>query len=124
MARALTAVPELKTFLISKGFSFALDDYGTGYSNVFQVMNLPFKTVKIDRSLLEDQRNSRLFLKGTIRIFLDLGIEPVIEGIENRQQLDMVKELGAQTMQGFFFSPPLLDNDYADFVKSGNRIKK
>lgn len=110
--------------MISKGFSFALDDYGTGYSNVFQVMNLPFKTVKIDRSLLEDQRNSRLFLKGTIRIFLDLGIEPVIEGIENRQQLDMVKELGAQTMQGFFFSPPLLDNDYADFVKSGNRIKK
>ena len=87
-------------------------------------MNLPFKTVKIDRSLLEDQRNSRLFLKGTIGIFLDLGIEPVIEGIENRQQLDMVKELGAQTMQGFFFSPPLLDNDYADFVKSGNRIKK
>ena len=108
--------------MIGMGFSFALDDYGTGYSNAFQVMNMPFRTVKIDRSLLDEQKRSRLFLKGTIGIFLDLGIEPVIEGIETKQQMDMVSELGAKTMQGFFLSPPLLDNDYVAFVKSGNRM--
>lgn len=117
----------LKAFMdemIEQGFSFALDDYGTGYSNALQVMKMPFKTVKIDRSLLDEESRSRKFLDGTIKIFLDLGIEPLIEGIETKQQLDLVTKLGASLMQGFFFSPPLVDEDYMAFVRNGNKATK
>ena len=103
--------------MIEMGFSFALDDYGTGYSNVIQVLSLPFKVVKLDKVLLSEGQKSRSFLEGTIRMFKDLDMVCVVEGIETREQFDMVTSLGGVWMQGFLFSPPLEEEEYLAYIK-------
>ncbi len=105
------------TQMIKMGFSFALDDYGTGYSNAIQVIRMPFKTIKIDKILLGDSLKSKGFLQSTIRMFIDLGMETVIEGVETKEQLDRVVSYGADHIQGFLFSPPLIDVDYLAYLK-------
>ena len=74
--------------MISLGFSFALDDYGTGYSNVQRILKMPFSTVKVDRTFLTDDARSIHFLEATIKLFLELDIEPVMEGVETEEQLE------------------------------------
>ncbi len=103
--------------MIALGFSFALDDYGTGYSNAIQVLRMPFKIIKIDRILLNEGRKSREFLSSTIRMFRELGLELVVEGVENREQLNRVVDYGANYIQGFLFSKPLNDVDYLSYIK-------
>ncbi len=102
--------------MIALGFSFALDDYGTGYSNAIQVIRMPFKTIKIDKVLLNEGKKSRLFLEATIRMFDDIGMEMVMEGVETKEQLDRVVSYGVSLIQGFLFSPPLVDVDYLSHI--------
>ena len=102
--------------MIDMGFSFALDDYGTGYSNAIQVLSMPFRVVKLDKVLLSEGQKSRSFLASTIRMFRDLGMVCVVEGIETREQYDMVTSLGGVWMQGFLFSPPLSDKEYLKYI--------
>ena len=109
----------LKSFMTQMmrlGFSFALDDYGTGYSNILQVLNLPFSTVKIDKVLLENDDKGSKFLESTIKLFTELGIETVIEGVESKAILDRVVRSGAKKIQGFLYSPPLVTNDYLRYI--------
>ena len=108
--------------MISRGFSFALDDYGTGYSNALQVMSMPFKFVKIPSVISSKQERSRRFIDGTIRLFMDLGISTVVEGVETKEQLDEVKSLGVNYIQGFYYSVPLEENDYIAYIKGGRTI--
>ena len=115
----------LQTFMksiISRGFSFALDDYGTGYSNALQVMSMPFSFVKIPSVISTKQARSRQFIDGTIRLFMDLGISTVVEGVETTEQLDYVKSIGVRYIQGFLFSPPLEEDDYLAYIKGGKKI--
>ena len=107
--------------MIQMGFSFALDDYGTGYSNILQVMKLPFATVKIDKTLLDEADKGKRILESTIKLFCELGLEIVVEGVESKSLLDRVTELGAKQIQGYLYSPPLLEDAYIAFVKNGNR---
>ena len=120
-AKSSEMLMSFMTQMIRLGFSFALDDYGTGHSNIIQVMNLPFSTVKIDKGLLDDEDKGAKFLESTIKLFKDLEIEPVIEGVESKTLLDRVRQYGASMIQGFLYSPPLTENDYLKFIKNGNR---
>ena len=108
--------------MISRGFSFALDDYGTGYSNALQVMSMPFSFVKIPSVISTRQDKSRKFIDGTIRLFMDLGISTVVEGIETKEQLDDVTSLGVGYIQGYLFSQPLEEDDYLAYIKGGKKI--
>ena len=102
--------------MIELGYSFALDDYGTGYSNALQVLSLPFRVVKLDKILLEEGQKSRRFLEGTLRMFSDLGLVTVVEGIETKEQYDMVVSMGTLWMQGYLFSPPLPEKEYLAYI--------
>lgn len=103
--------------MIAKGFNFALDDYGTGFANILQVLKLPFRDIKIDRTLLNENEKCRTFLASAIEMFLKLGLDPVIEGVETQEQLKLVTDLGASTIQGFLFSPPLVEDDFMKFIQ-------
>lgn len=110
--------------MIEKGFSFALDDYGTGYSNALQVLSMPFSVVKLDKVLLTEGQKSRNFLESTIRLFKDLNMVCMVEGIETKEQFDMVTSLGGLWMQGYLFSPPLDEREYLEYIKQGSRAVK
>ena len=110
--------------MIEMGFSFALDDYGTGYSNSIQVLSMPFRVVKLDKVLLSEGQKSRVFLESTISMFKSMNVVCVVEGIETKEQYDMVTSLGGVWMQGFLFSPPLSEEDYLAYIRKNGKASE
>ncbi|MGE8361746.1 sensor domain-containing protein [Pseudomonas sp.] len=92
------------------GVRFAIDDFGTGYSSLTYLKRLPLDRLKVDRSFTQDLENggSGLMLVQTIlMIARNMGLECVAEGIESQHQLDVLREQGCALGQGYFFSQPL-----------------
>ena len=105
------------------GFRFALDDYGTGYSNISRFSSLPISIVKIDKSLVDEceDKDVMKILDYSFNIVKDLNKETVVEGVETEKQLEKFKKYGATYIQGYYFSKPLDFESYVDFVKKNNR---
>lgn len=90
------------------GFSIAMDDFGTGYSSLARLSMLPFDIVKIDRSiLLAASSGNKAILESTITLIKRLGLAVVVEGVETLEQLSLIQELGANSVQGFLLSKPV-----------------
>ena len=102
------------------GVSFSLDDYGTGYSNIKRVIQMPVKIIKLDKSFVDDQHNPkmRVVLKNTVAMLKDINMEIVVEGIETQEMLDFFTELQCDFIQGYFFSKPLPKPEFISFLKS------
>ncbi|MEM9116421.1 MAG: EAL domain-containing protein [Cyanobacteria bacterium P01_F01_bin.56] len=94
----------------SLGIDISLDDFGTGFSPLSCLHQLPINTVKIDRSfvnqLLSSDRDSSI-IKAILRLSQTLGLTTVAEGIETKAQLEALKALRCTAGQGFYFSPPM-----------------
>lgn len=105
--------------MLKHGFRFVLDDFGAGYANITQVVNLPFYAVKLDRTLLSrnntEETNDVVF-KDMLFMLKRLHMVTVVEGVETREQLDRVIELRADYVQGFYYSHPLPAEEYIDFL--------
>ncbi|PCJ35373.1 MAG: diguanylate phosphodiesterase [Cellvibrionales bacterium] len=96
--------------LKSMGFALAIDDFGTGYSSLHYLKNLPVDILKIDRSFIKEieiNPDDKPIVKGIIALADSLGLTTIAEGIENEQQMAIVKELGCSTVQGYLISRPL-----------------
>jgi EAL domain-containing protein (putative c-di-GMP-specific phosphodiesterase class I) len=93
-----------------KGIGLAIDDFGTGYSSLMQLRQLPFTEVKIDQSFVADavrSRDSRLIIKSVADLAHGLGLSATAEGVENEEQLRLIRELGCDQVQGYLVSQPL-----------------
>jgi EAL domain-containing protein (putative c-di-GMP-specific phosphodiesterase class I) len=93
-----------------KGIGLAIDDFGTGYSSLMQLRQLPFTEVKIDRFFVSDavqSADSRLIVKTIIELAQGLGLTATAEGVETREQLRLLRELGCDVVQGFLIAQPL-----------------
>ena len=96
--------------LKAQGFMLSMDDYGTGYSNMEGIFALDFDVVKIDKSILwsaENNSNGRIILKNSVNMIHDLGCKVLVEGVEKKEHIEMLRSLGADYLQGFFFSKPV-----------------
>jgi len=111
--------------------TFSLDDYGSGYSNVNYLVDLPFSIVKIDKYLIwaaMKKVTSRRVLENMIKMFKSIDLKVVAEGIEDMEMLDMVRNLGVDFIQGYFFSKPVskeriierLNQDYINKILGEN----
>ncbi len=92
------------------GFRFALDDFGSGYANVTQAVNLPFFAVKLDRTLLARDAgggNNAVVFEATLRMFRRLGMVTIVEGVETEEQLRCAQRLRADFIQGFYYARPM-----------------
>ena len=93
-----------------KGIGLAIDDFGTGYSTLMQLRQLPFTEVKIDRFFVSDavkSQESRLIVKAVVELAHGLGLTVTAEGVETREQLQSLAELGCDVAQGYLISQPL-----------------
>jgi diguanylate cyclase (GGDEF)-like protein/PAS domain S-box-containing protein len=97
------------SLLHGAGVCIALDDFGTGYSSLSWLSQLPIDQVKIDRSiishLVDVERTSNL-VRGFVRVFQDLGLSVVAEGVETEAQRDALLAMGCPMGQGFLFGQP------------------
>lgn len=108
------------------GFAVALDDFGSGYSNLSCLNTLPINYLKIDRSLVwqagTDLRSLEL-LDGVVKLGKSLGYQIVIEGVEDEVTAGLVKALNVDEIQGYFYSRPLPYPQMVEFIESHNAKK-
>ncbi len=111
LGRALAVLARLKLF----GCKLSIDDYGTGYSSVKQLSNIPFDELKIDRSLIDGITRSRqlqIIFDSTLTMCNKLGLSVVAEGIEKKHDWDYLQRKGCHVCQGYFVSKPLSEVDF------------
>ena len=100
------------------GVSVAIDDFGAGYSSLSYLKNLPFSKLKIDREFVTDvdkRRDSRAICSALIELARGLGISVLAEGVETREEVETLREMGCRLFQGYFFARPM---EGADFVRT------
>ena len=102
--------PETLTELRAHGIEISIDDFGTGYSNLSYLTQLPISTLKIDRSFitpLEKGGDGAQVVRTIILLAQNLGIRVIAEGVENEIQLEHLKLLGCDSVQGFHIGEPM-----------------
>ncbi len=102
--------------LRSAGFGIALDDFGTGYSSIAYLEQLDFDTLKVDRSFVSGVRLSpkrHALLQSMVRMAHSLDLRVVCEGIETAEDMQLVRELQCDLVQGYWFDRPLTIDDLA-----------
>ena len=104
--RSLDSLQGLKQL----GVRLALDDFGTGYSSLAYLTQLPIDTLKIDRSFVDklgEGGQSRAVVRSITALAQALGLSTVAEGVETRAQLDSLRSLGCDEVQGYFYARPM-----------------
>ena len=101
------------------GFIVEIDDFGTGYSSLSMLKNIEADVLKIDMSFLKEtdhDERSRKVLRSIVRMADQLGMETITEGVETKEQLDMLCEMGCELFQGFYFSRPLPEDEFEKYA--------
>jgi EAL domain-containing protein (putative c-di-GMP-specific phosphodiesterase class I) len=114
------AVQILQT-LKNYGIEAAIDDFGTGYSSLNHLRRLPVEFLKIDKSFVTDvdvSLESETIIRAILAMAKTLGLKTIAEGIERPTQLAIMKQLGCENGQGYYFSKPLPYNEFLDFISS------
>ncbi len=97
-------------YLSNHGVKLAIDDFGTGYSSLLYLKNYPIDRIKIAREFIEDiltVPNDRAIASTVIAMAKSLNMQVIAEGVETKEQADLLLELGCDEVQGFHYSPPL-----------------
>ncbi|MGN0906135.1 MAG: EAL domain-containing protein [Bullifex sp.] len=96
------------------GFRCSLDDFGAGYSSLGLLTDFAIDSLKIDKSFMDGifSEKTRLVVRSIINLASSLSIDVVAEGVETCEQLEILKELGGRTVQGYVYSQPLCYDDW------------
>jgi len=107
------------------GLTFSLDDFGTGYSSISYLKRLPVSTLKIDQSFVRDigiDRSDKVLVESMATMGRLLGLKVVAEGVEEQEQLDLIREFGCDQYQGYFFSKPIPAEEFKSLLKQSFAI--
>ena len=107
------------TSMNDMGIHFALDDYGTGYSNTANIMQYPYSVVKLDKSIVWAAQNNikaSISLKYTIAMIKELDMFSLAEGVETMRQAQSLVEIGCEYFQGYYYSRPVTGLEFIDVV--------
>ena len=123
LINSFESVKEKITQLKSLGIRIALDDFGAGYSGINYLANLPVDTLKLDRQIVFQlglSKRQDVLVKSIIDACKSFDLSIITEGVETQDVLSKAIELGADYIQGFFFSKPLPENEFMDFLIKHN----
>jgi EAL domain-containing protein (putative c-di-GMP-specific phosphodiesterase class I) len=104
-----------------RGIHLSLDDFGTGHSSLAYLRRFPIDCVKIDRAFIKDTPGNTddvVIAKTIVAMAKSLGLSTVAEGVETAEQLELLKSMGCDQIQGYFFSRPLPAIDFLAFYKA------
>lgn len=117
MARMIGILTRIKDL----GVSIALDDFGTGYSSLNHIREIPFDIIKVDQSFVKDLAEnaySQAFVKMVAELAETIGVKICVEGIETKEQYDVVKTFKIKYLQGYYFDKPLTQRAFEErFIK-------
>ncbi|MFZ5609866.1 MAG: putative bifunctional diguanylate cyclase/phosphodiesterase [Pseudomonadota bacterium] len=126
---AILENPELVLSVLAKlrdlNVTLALDDFGTGYSSLSYLHKLPFDTLKIDRSFVNDLNQGAegfALVETIVTLARSLGMSIVAEGVETKEQLAVLRDLRCDYIQGFLFAKPMPAADAESFIRQTPRL--
>lgn len=102
------------------GFKLSIDDFGTGYSSLSYLVRFPLDVLKIDRSFIQhicSLDDKQAVVDAIIQMSHRLKMKVVAEGVESAQQVELLKEMGCDFIQGYYYSKPLPINELIDFIQ-------
>ena len=108
------------------GVKIALDDFGTGYSSLSYLKQLPISTLKIDKSFIDNivaNERERAIVDGIINLAQKIDLSVVAEGAETKEQVKVLKKMGCNEIQGYYFSKPLTADQIEEKFLKANGIK-
>lgn len=103
------------------GILLSIDDFGTGYSSLSYLKRFPFDVMKIDRAFVKDigvDPDDEALCDAVIAIGHSLGLKIIGEGVETKEQFDFLRTRGTEVIQGYYFSRPLLHEEFIEQIKS------
>jgi diguanylate cyclase len=125
--RAASRLTELREL----GVSSAIDDFGTGYSSLKYLQNLPIDTLKIDQSFIRNldpsadvQSANGAIVQAIVTLAQQLGLRVVAEGVETDEELEVLRRLGCDFVQGYLFSRPMSVEQCNQFLHSSSSWPK
>ena len=111
---------DLLTRLRMKGFNLSIDDFGTGFSSMIQLVRLPFSEIKVDKSFVinaMESRESRTVVSSIIDLGQSLGLKVTAEGVENADTLTFLREEGCDLAQGYHIARPMWGADVTEWLE-------
>jgi EAL domain-containing protein (putative c-di-GMP-specific phosphodiesterase class I)/FixJ family two-component response regulator len=112
---------DLLTRMRMKGFQLSIDDFGTGFSSMLQLVRLPFSEIKVDRSFVMSamrSEESRAVIRSVVELGHSLGLKTTAEGVEDAQTLEFLKSLRCDLAQGYFIAKPLSAEDALKWARN------
>ncbi len=106
---------ELRDF----GVKISIDDFGTGFSSLSYLKGLPADTLKVDKSFIDsilNDESTRIITQAVIEMAGKLGYETVAEGVETEEQMELLKSLGCDIIQGYYLSKPVPDTEIEEIL--------
>ncbi len=122
-AAELGSVLENLSRLRMKGFGLSIDDYGTGYSSMQQLSRIAFTELKVDQSFVQSaskQKSSRVILESSLEMARRLNMVSVAEGVETKEEWELLKVLGCDLAQGYFIAAPMETGEFFRWAKTWN----
>ncbi|PKL94774.1 MAG: bifunctional diguanylate cyclase/phosphodiesterase [Betaproteobacteria bacterium HGW-Betaproteobacteria-13] len=125
LVEAGSAIVPVMRELIGLGYHFHLDDFGTGYSSLDRLRNLPFHSLKIDRSFIVGLcAGNDVMARNIANIGKELGMEIIAEGVEQPEELEQLRQIGCDFIQGFYFAKPMPLDDLYPWLANNQRLSE
>ncbi len=115
LEKAMDCIKELRDM----GVQIAIDDFGTGYSSLSYLNDIPANLLKIDKTFVDgvnSSEKSKQYVAAIISLGHIMGYKVVSEGVEENDQLEILKQIGCDYIQGFIWGRPLMQNDVEKLV--------
>lgn len=109
--------------MINYGVNFSLDDFGTGASNLNYIVDMPVQIVKFDREMIQAYFSSdkaKYVMDAAMHMIHGMGLEIVAEGVETEEQYRKMEEIKINFIQGYYFSKPLPEQEFLEFLRREN----
>ncbi len=112
----IKVIQELKNF----GFKINMDDFGSGYSSLNMLNKFPIDTLKLDMGFIHNEcfRGEKSILRFVIELANGLNMKTIAEGVETEEQYNILKNLGCDQIQGYYFSKPLPLDEFEEYYKN------
>ncbi len=115
--RLLKAMNEIK----DAGFSISVDDFGSGFSSLSLLKDIPANVIKLDKEFLNtesENKKEKVIINSVINMAKELDLTTVAEGVEDQMQADLLKSMGCDIVQGFFYARPMPEEQYEALLRN------
>lgn len=109
-------------YIKHKGFIISIDDFGTGYSSLSMLQNMSIDIIKIDKVFIEnaDVNSNKNIINYIQSMAKSLSLKTVVEGVETKKQVDFVKKVGCDIIQGYYYSKPITSEEFEEYLNKND----